>query len=322
MPTIDMPNPTTPGEGSSSKEGFGTGIPTPLLLALIGGGIGLVVFLNKKSGTPSDSQNGTLLPNTAIMLGSLQQGILQLQGDVTTGNADLSSQLTGVGENLGSQIDAQSAMTQQAFSDLNGYLQTSFGTLQGNEDALSSAIAGLGTQNQSLAEGLQTALGNLYTISQQVAGVSGQVSAVYQQGGIISANLSSQIGGITAGLTSLGQQISGVSGQIQSGQGNVAQIQAGINSILSQQNTLQSKVNSIGGQIGSLGNVSFNVSGTTAPDFSFLNNQLIYSQPDATTYKVINGKLFDVGFWAGKQNPAVNTGNSLKAYSAGKTTYP
>src|SRR5215471_17802593 len=162
MPTIDMP--TQSDVGGGSKQGFGTGLPTPVLLAAVGGGIGLVVFMMRRSGTPSSSQGGstsnTLLPNTAIMLGSLQQGILQLQGDVTQGNADLSSQLTGVGENLGSQIDAQSAATQQAFADLNGYLETSFGTLRGNEDALSSAIAGLGTQNASLAESLGQVLSN------------------------------------------------------------------------------------------------------------------------------------------------------------------
>src|SRR5215472_11549059 len=142
MPSVDIPTP----DQSGSKEGFGTGIPTPLLLAAIGGGIGLVVFLSRKSGTPKDSSQGTLLPNTAIMLGSLQQGILQLQGDVTTGNADLSSQLTGVGENLSSQIDAQSAQIQQSFLGLNSYLGGALGDLTASNNSLATGIAQLGTQ--------------------------------------------------------------------------------------------------------------------------------------------------------------------------------
>src|SRR5215831_1632472 len=132
MPAVDIPSPDQAG----SKQGFGTGLPTPILLAVVGGGIGILVFLSKRSGSNAGTgaDKGTLLPNTAIMLGSLQQGILDLQGKVTTGNADLSSQLTGVGESLGTQMDAQTAMFQKTFADFSTNLQSQLGTLQGTED--------------------------------------------------------------------------------------------------------------------------------------------------------------------------------------------
>jgi hypothetical protein len=235
MPTVDMP---VSQPGSSNKEGFGTGLPTPILLAIVGGGIGLVVFLTRKSGTPSDSQSGTLLPNTAIMLGSLQQGILDLQGKVSTGNADLSSQLTGVGENLGAQIDAQTAQTQQAFTNLNSYLQTSMSTLQGNEDALSTAIATLGTQNAGLAQSLGQILAN-------VQGARSQLSDIYTQ----NQNISGQV----AMAYGAGQQSYAMSQQsyrmAQQAYQQAQQVMGGVNTILQGQNVIQSQVDALGRQV-------------------------------------------------------------------------
>jgi len=236
MPSVDI---NSPNQGSSGggKEGFGTGIPTPILLALVGGGIGLVVFLSKKTGSNqgTGANQNTLLPNTAIMLGSLQQGVLQLQGDVTQGNADLSSQLTGVGETIGTQIDVQSGQWQQAFAALNTYLGGNFDNLAASESALSTAIAGLGTQNAGLADSLTSVLNQLYGVNTGLQGLSGQITGVGQ--------------GITAGLGSLGSQITGVSGQIQDNQSGLALVAGGINSILQGQTQLQGSVNQLGQQI-------------------------------------------------------------------------
>jgi hypothetical protein len=226
MPTVEMP--VSQASSGGGKQGFGTGLPTPVLLIAVGGGIGLVVFLMKRSGTPSSGQSGdkgTLLPNTAIMLGSLQQGILQLQGDVTMGNADLSSQLTGVGENLSSQIDMQSAQWQQAFADLNTYLGGNFTSIQSSEASIATAIAGLGTQNAGLADSLTSILSQLYNANSGITALGGQITGV---------NL-----GLTAGLNSLGQQITGVSGQIQTSQGQLIGISSGIQAIQNWQNGQQ-----------------------------------------------------------------------------------
>jgi hypothetical protein len=206
MPTIDVPT----QRSSEGKEGFGTGIPTPLLLIAIGGGIGLIVFLSRRSSATDESGEGTLLPNTAIMLGSLQQSMLDLQGLVSTGDADLSSQLSGIGTNLGLQIDMQTGQINQGFADLSTYLQGSLGTLQGNQDALASAISGLGTQNQSLADSLAAILGtqtqlaqNIGTIQTGMAGLQGSYTDV--QGAINNIlNVQSQQGSV---LNQLGQAI-------------------------------------------------------------------------------------------------------------------
>jgi len=213
MPSVDISSPNQQGAG---KEGFGTGLPTPILLALVGGGIGLVVFLSRRTGSNAGTgaDKGTLLPNTAIMLGSLQQDLLNLRGDVTTGNADLSSQLTGVGENLGSQIDSQSGMIQQSFADLSTYLQGSLGTIQGEEDALSTAIAGLGSQNTSLAQSMTTQMQHLFSMETQLSQVAGGLQ------------------GLSSGTSS------GFSTTL-----------SYINDIMSQQNAIQSQLTALGVQI-------------------------------------------------------------------------
>jgi len=223
---------------SGGKEGFGTGIPTPILLALIGGGIGLVVFMSRRSGsnTGTGADKGTMLPNTAIMLGSLQQSLLDLQGQVSMGNADLSSQLTGVGENLGTQIDAQSAQWQQSFSDLNTYLGGNFQTIASSEDALSQAIAGLGTQNAGLADSLTKALQNLQALDTGLHNMQDQSNSQYQ--------------GITAGLGSLGQQLTGVSGQVQQNSQDLVSVMSGLQAIQNGQNLTQQQLKSIGAFLG------------------------------------------------------------------------
>ena len=156
MPTVDINSPNESG----IKKATG-GLPLPVILIGIGGGLGLLTLVLRSSSGGGSSKNQTLLPNTAVMLGSLQQGVLDLQGKVTMGNADLSSQLTGVGENLGAQIDTQSQAIQSSFTDLSKFLGDNFAQMQGNENALASAIAQLGTQNVGLANSLTTVLGNL-----------------------------------------------------------------------------------------------------------------------------------------------------------------
>jgi hypothetical protein len=223
MPAIDIPTSTNSGDAGSKGGAFGTGIPLPILLALVGGGIGLIVFLMKQQGGGSSgSQNvgtgpnqNTLLPNTAIMLGSLQDSLLNLQGQVSTGNADLSSQLTGVGENLGSQIDSQSAQIQQSFDALNTYLQNSMGTVTGNEDALGQAIATLGTQNSSMADTLTAEMNTLLGLQNQLT----------QTG----TALQGQIGGLSSGASS------GFSTTL-----------AEINGIMAQQNAIQTQLTALG----------------------------------------------------------------------------
>lgn len=226
MPTVDIPTPSNTAASGGGKSGlFGLGLPTPVLLALVGGGVGLVVFLrrNASSGSSQDpgGGKGTLLPNTAIMLGSLQQGVLQLQGDVTQGNADLSSQLSGVGENLSAQIDAQSAQTQQAFGDLNSYLGTNFGAIAGSEVSLSQALAGIGTQNSSLADALATALQGITGLQGSSASILNQVNNIYNTQTVTTAQLNQL--GQSLGMTQaeIAQVNAGLGGSIGTAKGEI-----------------------------------------------------------------------------------------------------
>lgn len=230
MPSVDIPTSSNGGE-AGSKQGFGTGLPTPVLLAAVGGGIGLVVFLMKKQGGSSGSvgtgpNQNTLLPNTAIMLGSLQDSLLNLQGSVTTGNADLSSQLTGVGETLGTQIDSQSAMIQKGFADMSTYMGSSLSTVQGEEDSLASAIAGLGTQNASLADSMTAAMNNLFGIESQLTQANNAIEAVGA--------------GTSSFLTTMNAQ------QQAAAQSQYTSLLGTIQNLTSQQNAIQSQLTALG----------------------------------------------------------------------------
>lgn len=206
MPTVDINSPAQAGQ-SQGKGGFlGTGLPMIVVLGGVGAVIGLVVFMSRKQGEGDDSES-TLMPNTAIMLGSLQQGILNLQGQVSTGNADLSSQMAGVGENLGLQIDTQTGQIQQGFSDINTNMTGYYNTLTGQQDALASAIASLASRNDS---SFQSIINQLLGIKQDVGTVQAGI------GGVINTQnqLSSRVDGLGNQLTGVSNQVSGVRSQV------------------------------------------------------------------------------------------------------------
>lgn len=238
MAEVDISGPANRGEGGGGKGGlFGLGIPTPILLALVGGGVGLIVFLTSKansagSNAGGSSSSGTLLPNTAIMLGSLQQGVQQIQGDVTTGNANLSTQIdqgnqnlsdlvTGVGENLSAQIDTNAAAEQQAFSDLNTYLAQNFGNVAGADVSLSTAIAGLATQNTSLADGLATTLSTVTGIQGTDAQILNGVNQTINTQTVTTANLNALGQAIGMTQAEIAQVESGLGGSIGTSKGEI-----------------------------------------------------------------------------------------------------
>src|SRR6266576_2712365 len=202
MPTVDI-NAPSQGSQSQGKGGFlGTGMPMLVVVGGVGAVIGLVVFMSRKQGEGTDTK-GTMLPNTAIMLGSLQQGILNLQGQVSTGNADLSSQLSGVGENLGLQIDTQTGQIQQGFSDINTNMTGYFNSLTGQQDALASVIASLGSRNdasfQSILDMLTGVKSDIGTVQSGIGGVVNQQN-----------QLSSKVDGLGNQLTGVQSDVSGL----------------------------------------------------------------------------------------------------------------
>lgn len=119
------------GNGSSLAN-----LPTPVKLAMIGGGLGLgfLVLQRVRGGGGGDStEPQQLLPNTAIMLGSLQQTMLETMGLVGKTGADLSLQISGSEDSLSAQMNALTSQTQEGLSLLQGALVS-------NSDANRSAI--------------------------------------------------------------------------------------------------------------------------------------------------------------------------------------
>lgn len=210
------------------------GLPTPVLLALVGGGVGAVVLLRRKmsggpsSGTPADQQ--TLLPNTAIMLGSLQQDLLQLSGDVGANQAqtntnfqNLQSTVTGVGENIGSQIDALTAQQQQALTDLQNTLTnhydantaTVLDAIKAQGDTLGAVMGAdtntLAAVDQQLAASLTSGFDLLTSQhNAELAGITALGGKVDQATGLVTGLSDS----LDAQLSAINKQISGVQGSV------------------------------------------------------------------------------------------------------------
>lgn len=114
-----MPQSATLPTGGGAASGLDN-IPTPVKIALIGGGLGLAVFLWRKSqsGGGTTEQDGSVLPNTTIMLGSLQQEMLDLKGQVGYGDLSIENLMAGGFGNIGSMIDSQTAAFQAGLTDV------------------------------------------------------------------------------------------------------------------------------------------------------------------------------------------------------------
>lgn len=153
--------------------GGGTGIenlPGVVKIGLIGGGLGLAFFLWKRASSggggssTSGGQNDPLttsygLPNTAVMLGSLQQEMLDLKGQQGADTAALANQASGYYSNLsdlvsggflnmGSMFDSQTAAIQGGLTDLqtavinnqNANTQSILNSLSARSDLLQQLI--------------------------------------------------------------------------------------------------------------------------------------------------------------------------------------
>lgn len=144
-------------QSATLPTGGGGGIgnmPTPVKIGLIGGGLGLAFFLYKRMGSgggnvdSSSSDNAFGIPNTAIMLGSVQQELLDLKGQVGSGDASLADLLMGGFENMGAMNDAQTAAFQQGLLDLQSNViarmdsntQSILDSLSARSDALTELI--------------------------------------------------------------------------------------------------------------------------------------------------------------------------------------
>jgi hypothetical protein len=206
--------PSNPPDGVASKLP-----PTPILLAIVGGGVGLVVFLMRKNSAPAaDSTNSTLLPNTAIMLGSLQQGVLDLKGQVGQSAIDTQTIMAGNQFSLTDQIAALTAGMQTGLANAQAALLAAGAT---NTDAIT---AGLKLQGDSLSKLISDSAGAqaAYNTTFSAALASGLDTIVAQHNaetaglnalGIQVANVGNQVQGVQSQVTGVASQVAGVAGQ-------------------------------------------------------------------------------------------------------------
>lgn len=221
--------------------------PLPVLAAIVGGGLGLLVFAYNQfrkaqvtgaQGSASSPQQ--VQASVPIMLGSLQQSLLDLQGQVGSGVAGLTSEVDTTGaatQNLiNSSTAALASSTSNGLTTVQGNL-TDLITAQGQQytdllqkrsDALQSALDSLGSQVTEVGSGqdaLSKALHDAYaalqgdlssvqtdisTVNQSVGGLQQQVSGVAAS----QASLSAQASQTQATLTGLGGIVSSILGRV------------------------------------------------------------------------------------------------------------
>jgi hypothetical protein len=244
-----------------------SGLPLPVKLGLIGGGLGLAVFIWKRSqgggGGENQSDNAFGIPNTAIMLGSLQQEMLDLKGEVGYGTVTISDLVTGGFENLGAQIDAQTAAWQSGLGVLqtnitdnqNANTLTIVNALKQGSDVLATLIgnnaAAQMAANQSFAQSLTAGLDSITAFH------NAELAAVNALGSNVSTNQAALIA-----------QLGGLQTQLTNAQNAIANIPAG-----SPQPSIP------------------------ALNWSIFNMKKLFSNVDQRWYTVVNGNIMEVSFW-------------------------
>jgi hypothetical protein len=272
-----------------------SGLPLPVKLGLIGGGLGLAVFIWKRNagGGSTDETDAFGIPNTAIMLGSLQQGLLDLKGEVGYGTVTISDLVSGGFENLGAQIDAQTATWQQGLGVLqdniinnsNANTKTIVDSLKLGTDALSTLIGNNAAAQKAINESILNSLVNGFDAittfhNAEMAGI-----------GALGNN-------ITAGQSAIIDRLKGVDTTL-------AGIAAGV----------------------AAGNLPKEV--LPSLDWNMFNGKKIFSEADQGWYTVIDGVVKSVSFWDtvpgrpfGDQVPQINVKQSLKGISKGAYQAP
>jgi len=251
------------------------GIPTPVLLGIVGGGIGLVVFLMRKNssgGGSPDPANSTLLPNTAIMLGSLQQGVLDLKGQVGQSAVDTQTIMAGNQFSLTSQI---SALLKQGADNLSAVLAAGDKNTAALAAAGVSQTAGLQTQFTASSDALTKLIGDNAAANT----AANQSFADYVHAGFDS--IFSQHNAEMAGVSTLGVQVTGLSGQVGSVAGQVSSV--------------GSQLTGLAGIVGSLQGPTTTISKTIA-DWTPWNGSKFLTQ-DGNGVLVNDGKLYVARDW-------------------------
>lgn len=344
-PIASIPGTQSGGGGDGLIGGFNN-LPTMVKIGVIGGGVGLAVFLynRQKAGGSSSSNSASFgLPNTAIMLGSLQQGQLDLKGQVGSSYNDLSNQMasdtsqiqdniTGSTETLGQTLD----MMSKSFTD-------SFANLQSNLTA--SQVANTQSILNAIGASTQTLAGDLAQRSDLLTQlIQGNDSAIAAALNSISQSQAAGFNQVTAQQNAEAAVIGALGNNVNSGQAAIIsqlnQMQAGD---IATTGTITSQLTSLGNFLGWQfyqipnryaayipgqgpgtanpmgGNVNVSgLFGPTNPTFNWgaLNGRVLFSSTDNSYYSVNNGTVGVITPGQAQQmagdSGAINTSLSLR----------
>jgi|SRR5215831_2318484 len=218
-----MPQTATLPTGGGAGGGF-ENLSTPVKLGLIGGVAGLAFFLWHRmqtgggggggGGGSTDSAYG--IPNTAVMLGSLQQEMLDLKGQEGADTAGLSDLISGGFGNMGSMLDAQTAAFQQGLGDLqkavianqNANSQSILDSISARGDLLAKLVADSSGAQQAAFKAFQDATASgLGAIAAQQNAEAAAIGALGQNVTTGQADIISQIQTLQQTTTAINSKI-------------------------------------------------------------------------------------------------------------------
>lgn len=221
---------TLPTGGGDPIAGTWSNLPGLVKIGLIGGGLGLALFLYKRgiaggggsSTNQPTSQSGQLvdstygLPNTAVMLGSLQQEMLNLSGQQGADTANLSDLISGGFENVGSLFDAQTSAIQGGLTDLQNNV------INNQNTNTQSILDSLSARSDLLQQLIQTSSGAEQAAFQSFAdstakglgAIASQQNAELAAIGALGNNVSTQQASIISQITSLQNTTTGLVSQV------------------------------------------------------------------------------------------------------------
>jgi hypothetical protein len=318
-------------------------------IAVIGGGAGLMIFLynRQKAGGGSTSDSSFGLPNTAIMLGSLQQGQLDLKGQVGSGVNDLSNQMasdtsqiqdniTGSTETLGQTLSMMSTSLNSSFSNLQGNLldsQTantntilnsigaSTASIQSDLNARGDLLSQLISGNQSAMQAAMKSIADSMNSNQNA--IITQQNAESAALGALGANVSSSQSAIISQLNQLQSQDLRIGNILTLNQSNyiTQRVNQLVASGFGSTQALQTAQSEWSQGYAQSGNLAYGTPASSTFDWSALNGKVLFSNSDNSYYTVQNSQVFKTSSaWAQQNSGAtgqVQTSLSLKALSQG-----
>jgi len=242
-----MPQSATLPTGGSGGGGF-EGLSTPVKLGLIGGVAGLAFFLwhrmNAGGGGGAQQVSGDTssygIPNTAVMLGSLQEEMLNLLGQQGSDTANLTDLISGGFENVGSQLDAQTAVFQSALGDLqknvidnqNANTKSILDSLSARSDILGQLISSSsGAEQAAINSFAQSTQKGLDAITAQQNAEQAAIGALGNQVTTGQADLIAKLHTLQNTTTGLQSQITVIGTSIDAQGKAITNIQGGITNL-------------------------------------------------------------------------------------------